>query len=103
MSQRDGFARLLPRSGFQSTGPFSTHFLTSDGWITLLDISGISSSGIVMNKTDRVVTANLPSNLVGQMDEVCQRIDRSKSWIVREALTQWLDEEHRRNTLSLEA
>jgi len=51
----------------------------------------------------RVVTAKLPDDLVTRMDEVADRIDRSKSWIVREALIQWLAEEQRRYDLTLEA
>jgi len=51
----------------------------------------------------RVVTAKLPHNLVSRMDEIADRIDRSKSWIVREAVSQWLAEEQRRHDLTLEA
>lgn len=56
-----------------------------------------------MPKDGRVVTANLPDDLVSRMDEVADRIDRSKSWIVREAVSQWLAEEDRRYELTLEA
>ena len=51
----------------------------------------------------RVVTAKLPDDLVSQMDEIADRIDRSKSWIVRQAVTEWLAEEQRRYELTLEA
>ncbi len=51
----------------------------------------------------RVVTAKLPDHLVSQMDEVAGRIDRSKSWIVRQAVAEWLAEERRRYELTLEA
>lgn len=51
----------------------------------------------------RVVTAKLPGELVSRMDEVAGRMDRSKSWIVREALTEWLADEERRHKLTLEA
>ena len=51
----------------------------------------------------RVVTAKLPDDLVTRLDDVAERIDRSKSWIVREALVQWLAEEDRRYELTLEA
>lgn len=51
----------------------------------------------------RVVTAKLPDDLVSQMDEVAERIDRSKSWIVRQAVTEWLAEEQRRYDLTVEA
>jgi len=56
-----------------------------------------------MSKEGRVVTANLPDELVSRMDEVADRIDRSKSWIVREAVAEWLAEEQRRHELTLEA
>ena len=51
----------------------------------------------------RVVTAKLPDDLVSHMDEVAERIDRSKSWIVRQALAEWLAEEQRRHEFTLEA
>ena len=56
-----------------------------------------------MSKDGRVVTANLPDDLVSRMDEVAQRMDRTKSWIVREAVAEWLAEEQRRYELTLEA
>ena len=56
-----------------------------------------------MSKEGRVVTANLPNELVSRLDEISARIDRSKSWIVREAVVEWLAEEQRRFELTLEA
>ena len=51
----------------------------------------------------RVVTAKLPDELVARMDEIAERLDRSKSWIVREAVGEWLAEEQRRYELTLDA
>lgn len=51
----------------------------------------------------RVVTAKLPDDLVARMDEIAERLDRSKSWIVREAVSEWLAEENRRHELTLDA
>jgi predicted transcriptional regulator len=56
-----------------------------------------------MDSRERVVTANLPTELAERLDEVACRIDRSKSWIVRQALGEWLAEEQRRYELTLEA
>ena len=56
-----------------------------------------------MTDDGRVVTAKLPDDLVSRMDEIAERIDRSKSWIVRQALTEWLAEEQRRYELTMEA
>jgi predicted transcriptional regulator len=56
-----------------------------------------------MAETGRVITANLPNDLFVQLDDVAHHIDRSKSWIVKEALTDWLAEWRRRHELTLEA
>ena len=56
-----------------------------------------------MAEEGRVVTAKLPDDLISRLDEVSERIDRSKSWIVREAVSEWLAEEQRRYDLTLEA
>lgn len=58
---------------------------------------------MIMADEGRVVTAKLPDDLVSQLDQIADRIDRSKSWIVREAVTEWLAEEQRRYELTLEA
>jgi predicted transcriptional regulator len=51
----------------------------------------------------RVITAKLPEELALELDQVAERIDRSKSWIVREAVSEWLAEEQRRYELTIEA
>lgn len=43
-----------------------------------------------MIDADRVVTAKLPHELVSRMDQAADHLDRSKSWIVREAVREWL-------------
>lgn len=50
----------------------------------------------------RVVTANLPEKMVSQMDTIAKQMDRSKSWIIRQAVAEWLAEEQRRHELTLE-
>ena len=56
-----------------------------------------------MSDDARVVTAKLPEALVLRLDEIAARIDRSKSWIIRQALAEWIAEEQRRHELTLEA
>jgi predicted transcriptional regulator len=69
-----------------------------------LDLIGIQYlREFAMSKDGRIVTANLPEDLVARMEAVANRIDRSKSWIVREAVAEWLAEEQRRYELTLEA
>jgi predicted transcriptional regulator len=52
---------------------------------------------------ERVVTAKLPADLVARLDDIARSIERSKSWIIREALRDWLAEEERRHELTKEA
>ena len=56
-----------------------------------------------MAKEERIVTTKVGGKLLNQLDTIAERIDRPKSWIVREALTDWLAEEERRYQMTLEA
>lgn len=56
-----------------------------------------------MADSARVVTAKLPGELALPLDDISKRIGRSKSWIVCQALSEWLAEEQRRHELTLEA
>lgn len=56
-----------------------------------------------MSDDGRVVTANIPIDLASQLDAVADWLDRSKSWIVRQAVSAWLAEEQHRYELTLEA
>lgn len=51
----------------------------------------------------RVVTAKLPEEMISRMDEIVNLRNCSKSWIVRQAVAEWLAEERRRDELTLEA
>lgn len=53
--------------------------------------------------TGRVVTANLPDDLVAKLDHFSARLDRSKSWIIKQALSEWIAEEDRRDQLTWDA
>lgn len=61
------------------------------------------SWGIEMSDVGRVVTAKLPDDLVSRLDEVSRRTERSRSWIVRQAVAEWVAEEQRRYELTLQA
>ncbi|WP_416424035.1 ribbon-helix-helix domain-containing protein [Pseudomonas sp. App30] len=51
----------------------------------------------------RSVTAHIPIELAEQIDLMAERLERSKNWIVKQALTAWLDQEDERNRLTHEA
>ncbi|MEQ1518290.1 MAG: ribbon-helix-helix domain-containing protein [Usitatibacteraceae bacterium] len=52
--------------------------------------------------SDRVVTAHIPLELAEQVDLIAARLDRPKGWIVRQALTSWVELEAKRHQLTLE-
>jgi predicted transcriptional regulator len=49
----------------------------------------------------RVITAHIPMPLAKQIDAIADRLDRSRGWILKQALFDWvaLEEERRRMTL----
>ena len=51
----------------------------------------------------RSVTAHVPVDLAVRVDEIAERLERSKNWIVKQALCDWLDQEEERSRLTREA
>ena len=51
----------------------------------------------------RVLTAHVPADLAIKVDEVANRIERSRGWIIKQALAAWVDQENMRHKLTLEA
>ena len=51
----------------------------------------------------RVVTAHIPITLAEKIDQLSIRQERSRGWIVKQALSAWVDQEEERNRLTLEA
>lgn len=51
----------------------------------------------------RSVTAHIPVELAERVDEIAERLERSKNWIVKQALSAWLDQEEERSRLTREA
>jgi predicted transcriptional regulator len=51
----------------------------------------------------RSVTAHVPVQLAERIDLMSERLERSKNWIVKQALSAWLDQEEERSRLTREA
>ncbi len=51
----------------------------------------------------KVLTAHVPNSLVEQIEKMASRLERSRGWIVKEALTLWLLQEEERYQLTLKA
>jgi predicted transcriptional regulator len=51
----------------------------------------------------RVITAHVPAEMAEQVDKYAEQMDRSRGWIVKQALADWLSWEEEKNRLTLEA
>lgn len=56
-----------------------------------------------MNAPTKVVTAHVPLNLAEKVDAMAARLDRSRGWIVKQALAAWVDQEEERHRMTLDA
>lgn len=57
-----------------------------------------------MAHTDtKVLTAHIPLPLADKVDLFATRLERSRGWIVKQALTAWIDQEEERSRLTQEA
>jgi predicted transcriptional regulator len=51
----------------------------------------------------KVLTAHVPLPLAEKVDELAIRLERSRGWIVKQALSAWVEQEEERRRLTLEA
>lgn len=57
-----------------------------------------------MSKSDtRVMTAHVPVSMADKVGLIAQRLERSKGWIVKQALADWIAREDERDRLTHEA
>ncbi len=53
--------------------------------------------------TTKVLTAHIPLPLAEKVSEISVRLERSRGWIVKQALTAWVNQEEEYRRLTLEA
>lgn len=53
--------------------------------------------------TTKVLTAHVPLPLAERVDQIAARLERSRGWIVKQALTAWIDQEEARSRFTREA
>ncbi len=56
-----------------------------------------------MSMTTKVLTAHVPLSLAEKVDQLAARLERSRGWIVKQALSAWINQEEERERLTLEA
>lgn len=51
----------------------------------------------------KVLTAHVPLPMAEKIDQLATRLERSRGWIVKQALAAWIDQEEERRQLTLAA
>lgn len=51
----------------------------------------------------KVLTAHVPRGLADKVDAVAARLERSRGWVMKQALAAWVDLEEERHRMTLEA
>jgi len=55
------------------------------------------------NVASKVLTAHIPLTLAEKVDKMAARLERSRGWIMKQALADWVNQEEARNRLTQEA
>jgi predicted transcriptional regulator len=55
------------------------------------------------NANTKVITAHIPLPLAEKVDQLASRLERSRGWIIKQALSAWIEQEEERRRLTLEA
>jgi len=50
----------------------------------------------------KVLTAHVPLALAEKVDSLAARLERSRGWIIKQALAAWIEQEEERRRLTLE-
>ena len=56
-----------------------------------------------MNAETQVLTAHVPMGLAEKVDAIAARLERSRGWVMKQALAAWVDQEEERHRMTLEA
>lgn len=51
----------------------------------------------------KVLTAHVPLPMADKVDQMAARLERSRGWIMKQALSAWIAQEEERDRLTLEA
>ena len=53
--------------------------------------------------TTKVITAHVPLPLASKIDQLAARLERSRGWIIKQALADWVEQEEEHSRLTREA
>src|SRR3546814_937975 len=56
-----------------------------------------------MSTETKVLTAHVPLGLAEKVEAMASRLERSRGWVMKQALAAWVDQEEERHKMTLEA
>lgn len=56
-----------------------------------------------MKSGTKVLTAHVPNALAEKVEAMASRLERSRGWVMKQALAAWVDQEEERHRMTLEA
>jgi predicted transcriptional regulator len=56
-----------------------------------------------MANETKVLTAHVPVGLAAKVEAMAARLERSRGWVMKQALAAWVDQEEARHAMTLEA
>lgn len=56
-----------------------------------------------MTTDTKVMTAHVPIGLAEKMEAMATRLERSRGWVMKQALAAWVDQEDERHRMTLQA
>lgn len=56
-----------------------------------------------MTAETKVLTAHVPIGLAEKVEAMATRLERSRGWVMKQALAAWVDQEEERHRMTLEA
>jgi predicted transcriptional regulator len=59
--------------------------------------------GDTMASDTKVLTAHVPIALAEKVEAMASRLERSRGWVMKQALAAWVDQEEERHRMTLEA
>lgn len=69
----------------------------------MVDVDGMFTEQDMTQAATKVLTAHVPLPLADKIDQIAMRLERSRGWIMKQALVAWIDQEEERSRLTREA
>jgi len=63
----------------------------------------INQGSFIMKTSTRVITAHVPVQMAIRLEQLTEQLDRSRGWIIKQALDAWIAQQERYHQLTLEA